>query len=54
MPGLTGEMDTRDELQREIQDTQLAFHRLLDDVPDTALGVPSDNPRGRSAKSSST
>jgi hypothetical protein len=42
---MTGDVDTRGELRREIQDdTRLAFHRLLHDVPDTALGVSSDNP----------
>jgi hypothetical protein len=35
---------TRDRLRREIEDTRLAFHRLLDTIPDEAFFLPSGNP----------
>jgi hypothetical protein len=37
-------MTIRDELQHEIEETRAAFHRLLADVPGSALTEPSDNP----------
>jgi len=36
--------DTRERLRREIEDTRLAFHRLLESVPDKAFSLPSANP----------
>ncbi len=37
-------MDTRERLRQEIEDTRLAFHRLLDSLPEEALSLPSSNP----------
>jgi hypothetical protein len=37
-------MNTQDRLRQEIEETHLAFHRLLDSVPDEAFSLPSDNP----------
>ena len=37
-------MTLRDDLRNEIQDTQRAFHRLLEDVPIDAYPRRSDNP----------
>jgi uncharacterized damage-inducible protein DinB len=31
-------------LRREMEETRLAFHALLDEIPDAALDRPSDNP----------
>ena len=38
------ETDPFDRLRREIEDTRLAFHRLLDSLPDEAFSLPSGNP----------
>jgi hypothetical protein len=37
-------MSVRDELHQEIEETCVAFHQLLEKVPDEALSRPSDNP----------
>lgn len=37
-------MTLLDELQGEMEATRRAFHSLLDEVPDEALDLPSDNP----------
>ncbi len=37
-------MNTRERLKHEIETTRLAFHRLLDSLPDEGLSLPSDNP----------
>jgi hypothetical protein len=36
--------DPRERLRGEIEDTRLAFHRLLDSLPDEAFSLPSGNP----------
>jgi hypothetical protein len=37
-------VNTRERLQQEIESTRVAFHRLLDSLPEEALSLPSDNP----------
>lgn len=37
-------MSIRENLRLEIEDTQEAFHQLLESIPDKAFGLPSDNP----------
>jgi hypothetical protein len=37
-------MSLREELRQEIDQTQVAFHQLLDSIPEEAFGLPSDNP----------
>lgn len=37
-------MNTRECLRKEIEDTRLAYHHLLDAIPEAALSLPSDNP----------
>jgi hypothetical protein len=37
-------MATREDLHKEIENTRLEFHRLLDRVPPEAYGQPTDNP----------
>jgi hypothetical protein len=37
-------MTPREELRREIEETQVAFQQLLDSIPEAAFGLPSDNP----------
>ncbi len=37
-------MDTRERLRQEIEATRVAFHQLLDSIPEAALSQPSDNP----------
>lgn len=37
-------MDTRERLRQEIEATQVAYHCLLDSIPEEALSRPSDNP----------
>jgi hypothetical protein len=36
--------DTRERLRAEIEDTRLAYHRLLESVPDETFSRPSTNP----------
>jgi hypothetical protein len=37
-------VNTRERLQQEIEATQVAFHYLLDSIPEEALSLPSGNP----------
>lgn len=37
-------MSIKDELRAEMIETQAAYHRLLAEIPDEALSLPSDNP----------
>lgn len=37
-------MDIRERLRQEIESTRVAFHNLLDSIPEEALSRPSDNP----------
>jgi hypothetical protein len=37
-------MNTRERLRQEIEDTQNAFHALLEAIPDESFSLPSDNP----------
>jgi len=37
-------LDTRERLQQEIESTRMAYHCLLDSLPEEALSLPSDNP----------
>ncbi len=34
----------REKLKQEMEETRLAFHQLLDSLPERALDLPSDNP----------
>ncbi|MBN1438757.1 MAG: DinB family protein [Anaerolineales bacterium] len=38
------ETGARNRLGREMEDTRLAFHRLLDSIPDQSFSLPSGNP----------
>ena len=37
-------MNNCEQLRQEIEETRLAFHRLLDSIPGDAFSLPSDNP----------
>jgi hypothetical protein len=37
-------MSTREQLRQEIEATKVAFHQLLDSIPEEAYDLPSDNP----------